>query len=965
MNDFRRRLLMAFRKKKSDIPKDGVYIQDIDGAFWTYEEWNQDNSRANGVAVVDSRHPQGGFVIAKEYSKGIYGKWGKLINNVTTIESDKSVAKTDYLGKSNTEQIISQDSTAEAAIYCDSFTFPNGQKGYLGAAGEWWLACENKAEIDICLNRIEAMPMIATGEEEYFFLWCSTQGSLYNGWMMWWYNEEISIYEKGVDLYIRPFTTLKPSKDGIYILGIDNILYKDYEWSQPNENAVGIAVIDSRHPNGGFVIAKENKNDLSWSKDGVYDLVSGVTTTTDSSTAKVDYKGIENTNAIVNHFGDSTDYSAGYCNNYTFPNGQKGYLGALGEWQIAYENKSEVDTCLALISPTCSMEDMYVATSTQNSQNSSWTRSWKDSSVIAVGKHSIDKAHPFSELPENYSFYEPSRKEVVSVIFKRNESNPENITIEGDKTILDRILGRWRRCLCKKTGEGKVSICYLGDTNSNYFYDMSTPSDLTGAQGDVMTVVPEFWYKYRNINDDYFAYDISEMAINEGVYIKKSLLGTYKAYQTGGKLYSRSGVSPTVNTSWNQFNTYATARGKGYSMIDFEQHCMIAFMLYAKYRNRNLQAVLGAGKAEYNPSATKVGTTNNLGNQDTIQNNSKGYVNGLGIEGVFGGIYEMVSGVKINDRVWTITNLDGTQRTVNAGASNGWITNIKGEEGEIFDVIPTQTGGSETTYYSDHYYSGSSSYNSVLSRSSNDWVTDGGVAYSNASISPSNTYVDSGTRLSFRGEITEIDDIQEFIAIDGGVTKDDLTDGVYILRTNNKYYKEEDWNTEWNSEAVGVAVIDSRHPNKGFVIAKTDMPESQWGYPSNVTSIVNTDNTTTASKDYLGEYNTNQILAAEPVPTDETAPARCKNFIFPNGKNGYLGAAGEWYIVGSYKNEIADYMKYIGGTSISTGDRWTSTTVSYTVSWAVGNGNNIEDWNYLRTLSKSNDTTSRPFTTLQ
>ena len=80
----------------------------------------------------------------------------------------------------------------------------------------------------------------------------------------------------------------------------------------------------------------------------------------------------------------------------------------------------------------------------------------------------------------------------------------------------------------------------------------------------------------------------------------------------GNKLYSRSGVNPTVSKSTNDLTVNATARGSGYQRIDFQQHCVIAFMLYARYGNRNLQAVLGVGGAVSGSSATTTGSSNAL-----------------------------------------------------------------------------------------------------------------------------------------------------------------------------------------------------------------------------------------------------------------------------------------------------------------------------------------------------------------
>lgn len=56
-------------------------------------------------------------------------------------------------------------------------------------------------------------------------------------------------------------------------------------------------------------------------------------------------------------------------------------------------------------------------------------------------------------------------------------------------------------------------------------------------------------------------------------------------------------------------------------------------------------------------------SSNATGDADTKNESSK-CVCGLGLEGVFGGICEWVEGVEINNRVWKITDPDGSTRNV-------------------------------------------------------------------------------------------------------------------------------------------------------------------------------------------------------------------------------------------------------------------------------------------------------------
>lgn len=341
------------------------------------------------------------------------------------------------------------------------------------------------------------------------------------------------------------------------------------------------------------------------------------------------------------------------------------------------------------------------------------------------------------------------------IVFDKSVSDPANITISEDSDFLNRLItSGFYRVLCKSAmGGGEVFVCRLKEDNSNLYLDGSQ-ANLTGPEGDVMVVFLEFWYKWYKVDDNRFLYHFADHDI-DGTYIHvpESLVGAYKGYVSLNGLYSWSGVSPTTSKSFNDFEGYAKARGTGFQMIDFQQHCVIAMMLYAKYKTRNIQSVLGLGGANNNP-ATTTGSSNATGGADTKNESSK-YVCGLGLEGVFGGIYEWVEGVEINNRVWKITDPDGSTRNVNAGTSNGWITNIAAENGPFFDVVPTNVGGNDSMHYSD-YYSQTSSNSIVLARSYSGSDTSSGVAYAYASRNALSASSYCGSRLAFRGIISEV-----------------------------------------------------------------------------------------------------------------------------------------------------------------------------------------------------------------
>lgn len=185
--------------------------------------------------------------------------------------------------------------------------------------------------------------------------------------------------------------------NGVYIMHKNKILFKRENWIFSNEEASGVAV---KTDNCAFVIAKEEQTSIRWG--GFETLINGCTTTTDESTAKKDYSGKQNTDAIVSQLGTSDTYAARYCKEYTFPHGVQGYQPALGELYEAYQNKSEVDACMSLIGG----EPLYNSSihshgnwsSTQRNSIYAWFLKWDDGDINYYTKNNLNNnsARPFA-----------------------------------------------------------------------------------------------------------------------------------------------------------------------------------------------------------------------------------------------------------------------------------------------------------------------------------------------------------------------------------------------------------------------------------------------------------------------------------------------------------------------------------------------------------------------------------------
>lgn len=180
---------------------------------------------------------------------------------------------------------------------------------------------------------------------------------------------------------------------GVMIQHIDGSLYTTDEWTTggfSNDVANGVAVIDA---NASFVIAKTRiSSGMIWSSD-TSTLVEGVYTATNSTTAKFDYAGAANTALIV---AIDTSKAAYSCANFEFPNGQKGYLPAMGEWTVAYNNKTAIDAAMTLIGGTAISGHFW--SSTQYSASAAWRIDWSSGNRTDEAKNSKRGVRAFSAL---------------------------------------------------------------------------------------------------------------------------------------------------------------------------------------------------------------------------------------------------------------------------------------------------------------------------------------------------------------------------------------------------------------------------------------------------------------------------------------------------------------------------------------------------------------------------------------
>ena len=176
-----------------------------------------------------------------------------------------------------------------------------------------------------------------------------------------------------------------PTENGVWIETIGHKYCLPDDWDSLN-TANSIAVVTDAHK---FRIALQDASSRMKMSNHFMDpwdtYLSGTTNSgiTNETVALTDYSGATNTQLIVTKCQSSTEYAAGWCNAYTFPDGSKGYLPSLGELNLALQNNAAVDAALTKCGGTALGYNWYWSSTFGGvrggvNRNTCWELYWDD-----------------------------------------------------------------------------------------------------------------------------------------------------------------------------------------------------------------------------------------------------------------------------------------------------------------------------------------------------------------------------------------------------------------------------------------------------------------------------------------------------------------------------------------------------------------------------------------------------------
>ena len=282
--------------------------------------------------------------------------------------------------------------------------------------------------------------------------------------------------------------------------------------------------------------------------------------------------------------------------------------------------------------------------------------------------------------------------------------------------------------------------------NSQVLYKQGDPG-FSRSQYDTMVYIPEFWYYIEQVGNLVRYYISSdeqpgfEKHPGSGKYIAKYLT----------KESSNSSVSGgSGNPGYTRYQARETAKSKGpgWQLYDYSTWCAIGLLYLVEFADFNCQFKIGQGYVD---------TINILPNGHTdIMNyhtgkenaNEKAQVQYRHIESLWGNMVVWIDGINVNNHtVYICTDsanyedetLDNyIELGTYSGVNSGFIKTMDVKNPAPWAMVPSETGGSDSTYVSDYFSGYNSNWSGLLSGGMGSGSAGLWYFYLRDNINPSN-----------------------------------------------------------------------------------------------------------------------------------------------------------------------------------------------------------------------------------
>ena len=326
--------------------------------------------------------------------------------------------------------------------------------------------------------------------------------------------------------------------------------------------------------------------------------------------------------------------------------------------------------------------------------------------------------------------YQPSsNKGVFGVSWDTTNSSPEltRLTIDTDPNHFVTVNIDTEPVPAVGTGEGSSPfdnyLPWMGMeeyniVNGEILYKQGEEG-FSRSSYDTMVYIPEFWYYIERIQDNVRFYISSEPRENFSKHPgSNKYISRYEIIENNGTYMSISGYSPKVSINIGTMRTNCASKGNGWQQDDFMCYQARNLLYLVEFANFNSQNVLGNGisgdSAAHNTGETDAmiyhtGRAEGTNNLSAVQYRH--------IENPYGNVYTFVDGILINEHevfLCTDPQYYGNEITENylstgitTPDSNGYSKDLIFSDSYSWALIPSELGGSTSTYLCDYYYQAS------------------------------------------------------------------------------------------------------------------------------------------------------------------------------------------------------------------------------------------------------------------
>lgn len=374
-------------------PKVGDFV--YGGKTWSTE---LDSTKTCVGVITDVRSKDFDFIALQDVESICWTNSNGLISNVVT-ETNESLAKCDFAGKTNSQNIIlTKPTESTAAHQCAAYSTEGFGAGswYLPSIGQWSVAYLNRFKINASISAAGGSTISSAG------YWSSTQNDSSNAWTFGWANGSMRATSKVGYYRVHPFCTYEynPVPNGVYIYDKDNNRYTKEEWVSSGKGTSDVCGIGISTDTNSFMVSTAISAQ-SYPFGGRDTLIPNVPLLSSSipiSNLSKATHGFIYTDVIISALGIDNALAAKYAKTYAFGNGQSGYLPSFGEVNILYSYKTQVEEILSMLGLSL-WGSQHIQTCTQFGSTNNAALYRQDGKSLQPVKNSSFIVLPFTLLP--------------------------------------------------------------------------------------------------------------------------------------------------------------------------------------------------------------------------------------------------------------------------------------------------------------------------------------------------------------------------------------------------------------------------------------------------------------------------------------------------------------------------------------------------------------------------------------